>query len=828
MAETLSRLHAYNSETETIIPPIHSAKFREVPSLLNPNRVPFLLCCAALVLRPVATPAQTAAPTHLAAGLDQVFNEGAFWGKQVQLAWENDGNAYTILEPAPAGKDAAKGTKGQPGGSTGMDIVAYDTATGARTVQISAAQLTPAGAKAPLQIWEYSWSADGKKLLVFTNAKKVWREYTRGDYWVYDTALADPAARLIKLGTDELGTDGQGNAAPESSLMFATFSPDATRVAWVRANNIYVEELATKKITQLTTDGSNSSDGSGDIINGTTDWVNEEELFLRNCIRWSPDSQAIAYWQFDQSGVGEYTLINDTDSEYPATFKYKYPQPGTTNSAVRAGIVSINGGATTWIKLPGDPRQNYIAQMDWPGSSDGVLLEYLDRAQKNNQFIFADAKTGEPRVVTVDSDKDWVDTYSMDWAKSAKSTPHTTDDALFLSERDGWRHAWRVDLLSGQPHLVTNFPGDVLEKTAVDQASASFYFLASPDDPVRQYLYRAPLDGSSAPRRITPQDQPGVHTYDIAPNCKWAVHRYGTADRPTRIEIVSLPDHKVIRTLVDNEELAAKIKPYLSSPMEFFKVPVANGITLDGYMIKPPNFDPAKKYPVLTYVYGEPWSATVRDEWQGGFRALFGIIAEEGYIVVSFDNEGTPSPKGREWRKSVAGAIGVLSSAQQAQAIQELAKERPYIDSSRMAIWGHSGGGSSTLNVMFRYPGVYSTGIALAPVADESHYDSIYQERYMGLPAVNVKGYHDGSPINFAEGLQGHLLIIHGSGDDNVHYQGTELLINKLVELGKPFDFMDYPNRTHALSEGKNTSDHVFSLLTRYLEEHVPAGGVPQ
>jgi len=277
---------------------------------------------------------------------------------------------------------------------------------------------------------------------------------------------------------------------------------------------------------------------------------------------------------------------------------------------------------------------------------------------------------------------------------------------------------------------------------------------------------------------------------------------------------------------VDNNDLAAKVQPLLSSRTEFFKVPVDNGVTLDGYMIRPPDFDPNKKYPVLTYVYGEPWVATVRDEWAGGMRAIFGLIAEEGYLVISIDNEGTPSPKGRAWRKSVAGAIGVLSSGQQVQAIQELAKERAYIDTSRMAIWGHSGGGSTTLNVMFRYPGVYSTGIALAPVADESHYDSIYQERYMGLPAVNVKGYHDGSPIDFAQGLQGHLLIVHGSGDDNVHYQGTELLIDKLVELGKPFDFMDYPNRTHALSEGKGTLFHRFSLLIRYVEEHVPAGGV--
>jgi len=770
--------------------------------LVKQKYAALFLCLFSITNYSIAFAADTTPSPNLAKGLDAMFNKGAFWGKGVQLAWEHDGEAYTILEPSADGK--------------GTDIVAYDTATGKRTVQVSSAQLTPADAKASIAIAEYSWSADGKRLLVFTNAKKVWRSYTRGDYWVFDTASATPAGKLIKLGGD----------APESSLMFAAFSPDGSRVAWVRANNIYVEELATRKITQLT------ADGSTDIINGTSDWVNEEELFLRNCIRWSPDSKSIAYWQFDQSNVGEYTLINDTDQEYPVTFKYKYPQPGTTNSAVRVGVVPAAGGPTNWIKLVGDPRQNYVAQMDWAGNSDGVLLEYLNRAQNTNQFIWADAQTGETRVVTEDTDKDWVDVNSMEWVEKGKGSPSVANpalkDALFLSERDGWRRAYRVDLATGQPRLITNFQGDVLEKSAVDQQGGWFYFLASPDDSVRQYLYRSKLDGSSAPERVTPSDQPGTHNYDVAPNAKWAVHRYGTMDRPSRLEIVSLPDHKLIRTLVDNNDVAARVQPVLSSKTEFFKIPVDNGITLDAYMIKPPNFDPKKKYPVVAYVYGEPWIATVRDDWDGYMRILGGLIAEEGYLFISIDNEGTPSPKGREWRKSIYGAIGVLSSAQQTQAIKELAKERNYLDASRMAIWGHSGGGSTTLNVMFRYPGVYSTGVALAPVADESHYDSIYQERYMGMPAVNVKGYHDGSPINFADGLQGHLLIIHGSGDDNVHYQGTELLINKLVELGKPFDFMDYPNRTHNLSEGNGTSFHLFSLLTRYIEEHVPPGAVPQ
>jgi dipeptidyl-peptidase-4 len=726
--------------------------------------------------------------------LDAIFNRHEYGARSVKFAWQKDGAIYTVLE-SPA--------KGQ-----GTDIVSYDSASGKRTVLITAAQLTPAGEAGkpgPLPVDEYTWSPDQKKLLIFTNSKKVWRENTRGDYWVFD----ESARKLSKLG----------GSAPESSLMFATFSPDSTRVAYVRANNLYVEDLAAHNITQLT------ADGSPDVINGTSDWVSEEELRLRNCFRWSPDSQSIAYWQFDQSGVGVYALINDTAAEYPLLMQYKYPQPGTTNSAVRAGIVPVSGGPTRWIKLEGEPREHYIAEMEWAGNSNEVLLEYLDRMQQDDKLMLANAQTGEARLFFEDTDKAWVDQEPITWIKN----PDGKDpDLLWISERDGWRHAYRVDRATGQARVLTNFQADVMSVEGMDAAGGWLYVMASPDDAVRQYLYRARLDGSGSPERVTPHEARGWNTYDIAPNGLFASHTISTFTCPPRIEIVSLPDHKPLRVLEDNHSLAEKSKTILASEPEFFKVKVANGVELDGWMMKPPGFDPARKYPVLTYVYGEPASATVRDEW-GRVRGLFhGLLAREGYLIVSFDNQGTPAPKGREWRSCVQGAVGVLSAAQQGQAIQELARERGYIDTSRMAIWGWSGGGSNTLNVMFRDPGVYSTGIAVAPVADESHYDSIYQERYMGLPQTNKQGYHDGSPINFAQNLKGNLLVVHGSGDDNVHFQGTELLINKLVALGLPFDFMDYPNRTHAISEGEGTSFHLYSLIARYLEEHVPPGARPQ
>jgi len=700
--------------------------------------------------------------------------------------WLDGGNRYTVLEPS------ASNPKGQ-------DLVAYDTATGARTILVPSSKLIPSGSSSPLAIDDYAWSADGSQILIYTNSQKVWRLNTRGDYWVL--RLSD--GKLTELGGD----------APAATMMFAKFSPDGTMVAYVRANNIYVQSLADLSIKQITTDG------SADIINGTTDWVTEEEFELRDAFRWSPDSKFIAYWQFDQSGEGEYTLINDTDSEYPRIFRYKYPHPGGTNAAVRVGVIPAAGGATTWIKLDGDPRNNYIPRMDWVGDSNQIILEYLNRLQNDNKVMLVNAATGQARLLFEDTDKAWVDAMpEFDWL--AGKDGHN-EELLWLSERDGWRHAYLVSRSTGQPRLITNFAADVIEPVLLDSANGYFYFLASPGDLIRQYLYRSRLDGTGAPERVTPADEPGTHRYDVSPNGLWAIHSYSSAARPPRFELLQIQSHKVLRTLAANDDLVRKADAIDPEPVEFAETTVGGGVKLSTFVVKPPNFDPSKKYPMLVFVYGEPAAATVKDRW--GFLP-FKIIAREGYVVVSFDNAGTPQPRGREWRKSIYGAIGVLSSQQQSEAIDSFAKAHPYIDTARMGMWGHSGGGSMTLNMMFRHPGQLVAAVALAPVADEALYDSIYQERYMGLPQQNVKGYHDGSPINFAGGLAGHLLIIHGSGDDNVHFQGTERLINKLVALGKPFDFMDYPNRTHALSEGQGTLLHREVLLMRYFEQYIPPG----
>jgi dipeptidyl-peptidase-4 len=696
------------------------------------------------------------------------------------IAWVDEGEAYTVLEPAKP--------------SEGRDIVRYSTATGAREVVVSAARLIPPGASKPLEILGYEWSKDLNCLLIFTNAKRVWRMNTRGDYWVLDRRKGE----LWQLG-------GQ---IPPSSLMFAKLSPDATHVAYVSGNNLYFQSLATRKIVPLTTDG------SADIANGTSDWLYEEEFYLRSAYRWSPDSKSLAYWQVNSEGVGQYALLNDTEAELPVVRKYPYPQAGTSNPAARIGVAALDGGITKWVALPGAPHEYYIPYMEWKSPGE-VVIERLNRRQNSNVVWLADARTGTAHQILEERDPTWVDVVDpIKWIESGARF-------LWLSERDGWRHVYAVSLEGGRVQLLT--PGDFDVESVLSQDAMWLYFMASPQNPTQRYLFRTPLDHPGNPQRLSPADAPGAHSYNISPNLKWAVHTYSRFDQPPVLDMVGLPDHHVQRSLSDNAALAAKVKPLLDPPVEFFRVDIGEGVQLDGWMIKPPDFDASKRYPILIHVYGEPAGQTVRDGWSKAML-FHRAIAREGYLVASFDNRGTAAPRGRAWRKSIYGSLGPLSSQDQAAALRALAKSRPYVDLNRVAVWGWSGGGTNTLNLLFRYPDLYRVGMAVASVPDQRYYDTAYQERFMGTPQDNPEGYRKGSAINFAEGLKGDLLLVHGSGDDNVHFKGAELLVNRLIALGKPFEFMDYPNRTHALAEGEGTTYHLYSLLARYLLEHLPAG----
>lgn len=752
-----------------------------------------VLALVALVVPATGALAQ-ARPDPALVTVERIYNtrdfRGEFFGP---VRWLDD-STYTAVEPGPEGR--------------GTQLVRIDAGTGARSVLVDVAALTPSGTTTPIEIEDYDWSADKSRLLVFTNTARVWRANTRGDYWVLDLA----AKRLRQLG-------GPAAKQKPSTLQFAKFSPDGRRVAYVRENNLYVEPVAGGPIIALTRDGSKTT------INGTFDWVYEEELGVRDGFRWSPDGTRIAYWQLDATGVRDFLMINNTDSLYSFVIPVQYPKAGTTNSSARIGVVSAAGGPTTWVKVPGDPRNHYLARMDWAANSTELAIQQLNRRQTVNTLWFATANTGAVRQVLVDRDSAWIDIYDDHTGWGPGPSLHWTEDGarfIWVTERDGWRHAWLVDR-NGSMRLVTNGPYDVMRVVRVDMKGGWLYYDASPENGTQMFLWRTRLDGTGAPERLTPAGARGNHSYDVAPGARWAIHSYSSWGTAPVTDLVRLPSHTVARRLVSNDSLRARIGRLAQGEVEFFQVDVGVGQKLDAYLMKPPDFDPTRKYPILFHVYGEPWDLTVRDAYGGGNWLWHLMLTQKGYIVASVDQRGTPSPKGRAWRKAVLNRIGGLRVEEQSAAARIIAR-RPYVDSTRVGVWGWSGGGSSTLHLMFRAPEVYKVGMSVAPVPDVKYYDTIYQERYVGLPQTDSAAYRDASAIHFAEGLRGDLLVVHGTGDDNVHYQGTEALVNRLVALNKQFQMMAYPNRSHGIFEGAGTRTHLYALLTRYLEEHLPAG----
>lgn len=699
------------------------------------------------------------------------------------MSWLKDGEHYSRVEA-----NAEQG---------GTDIVSYRAKDNAREVLIPASLFVDKATGKSVPVRSISWSADNRKVLVYTNTQRVWRYDTRGDYWVLD--LSDKSFRQI------------GKDRPESSLMFAKFSPDASKVAYVSENNIYVEDLASQSVKQLTTDGSET------IVNGTFDWVYEEEFACRDGFRWSPDGQYIAYWQSDTEGTGVFDMINNVDSLYPKILHFPYPKAGTTNSAVKVGYVSVNGGATTWIDIPGDPRNNYIPRMEFIPNSNELFIQQLNRPQNTNKVWIAKIGSSKPEHIFTDEDKAWVDTNDhIRWLK---------DNQYFTweSERSGWRHLYRVSRDGKDIQPITAGDFDYISTVGMDMKKGLVYFIASPDNFTQRYLYSAKLFGKGEVKRESPMDEAGQHSYSMSPTGKWAVHTFSNAVTPPVIDMVSFPGHKSVRMIEDNAEAKAQYQALGLRPKEFVKAK-SGDLMLDVCMIKPANFDPNKKYPVIIEVYGEPAGSTVQDVWSSG-DLWNQYMVNQGYIYVSIENRGANAPRGREWRKCIYGEVGTFACEDQARGIQDLARQYSFIDLSRIGITGWSGGGSQTLNCMFRYPSVFHTGIAIAFVSDQRLYDTIYQERYMNTPQNNPEGYRKGSPITYANGLEGNLLLIHGTGDDNVHYQSCEMLVDKLVEYGKMFSQISYPMRSHGIYERKGTTLHLRKSMAKYWLEHLPAGG---
>ena len=711
------------------------------------------------------------------------------------LKWTPDGNAFYLV------KDGG--------------IVRVDLPDNKETVVVTREELVPAGQGKPLTVRNFSFSDDGKKILLFTNTKRVWRYNTRGDYWVFDL----PGKGLKQVG----------QSRPPSSLLFAKFSPDGARVAYVSERNIYVEGLADGQATLLT-----STNGTRKLINGTFDWVYEEELDCRDGFRWSPDGRHIAYWQIDANKIRDYLMLNTTDSVYPFVVPVEYPVVGEDPSPYKIGVVDVTPGTlsasgtqgpTTWMDIPGDPRQTYLPRMEWAANSSQLILQQLNRKQNDSKILLADIATGKTDQIYEEHDSAFIECkgawqdgvmVGWEWINEGK-------EFCWVTEKDGWRHIYRVSRDGKKETLVTKGNYDVISVSLIDEKGNYVYFIASPDNATQKYLYRTRLDGKGKPERLSPATEPGTHEYDISPNARYAMHTFSNANIEEMQEWVSLPGHVSLARGVD---IAAKVKEGAArKKVAFFSVRTKDGVDMDGWMVKPANFDSTKKYPVLFFVYGEPAAQTVLDQEGAGVNPLYtGDLAADGYIYISLDNRGSPAPKGRQWRKSIYRQIGRLNIRDQAMAATEILKW-PFVDTSRIAVWGWSGGGSSTLNLLFQYPEIYKTGIAIAAVTHQQSYDNIYEERYMGVLPESREDYEKASPMTYAKNLRGNLLYVHGTGDDNVHYQNAELLLNTLIKYNKVFQYMSYPNRSHGIFEGEGTRQHLATLYTDYLRQHCPGGG---
>ncbi|MFC1689443.1 DPP IV N-terminal domain-containing protein [Pseudomonadota bacterium] len=729
---------------------------------------------------------------------EAIYTEWEYQAKRPgTVRWVDEGAAYTALETAPGYEDVVL-EKDDYGDDIKLyeEIVNYDPATQERTVLITLEQLKPKGSDKALVVDDYQWSEDKSKLLIYTNAEYVWREKSRGDYWVLEL----DSGELWQLGGDKTSL---------SRMMFGKFSPDAKHFAWVWKDNIYVQDLANREVKALT------SDASETVINGLFDWAYEEEFSIRDGFKWSPDSQLIAYWQLDTHAAQDFFLINNTDTLYPVVTAIPYPKVGEENSAAKIGVVPIDTGETVWVTLPGVPKDMYVPRMDWADNSEQVLIQQLNRKQDTNRFFYADARSGEITNFMTEQEETYIeDLIDPDWLENS-------EEFIWQSERSGWRHIYKVSRDGKTFTDLTPGEFDVVELTSVDEENGWLYFIASPDHAAQRYLHRSKLDGSGQMEQVTPAKLSGTNSYQVSADSRWAIHTHSSFMQPPLYSLVSLPDHKVHDVLEDNSELAVKIDALAIDGPEFFSVNARDGLRLDGYILRPENFDPSRRYPIINYVYGEPCCQTVLDAWGGARNMWHMLMTQHGFLIASVDNRGTNAPRGRDWRRSVYGGIGILSSRDQSDSLKEICQRWNYVDCERVGIWGHSGGGSMTLNMMFRYPQQYDVGISIAPVPDQRLYDSIYQERYSGLLSEYEEGYQQGSPINFASQLEGKLLVVHGTGDDNVHYQGTERLVNELVKHNRQFDFMSYPNRRHGIVEGEGTSLHLRSMMTHYFIEHL-------
>ncbi len=660
------------------------------------------------------------------------------------------------------------------------NIYRHDVHSGETSLLLHASELEYN--KIPINMSGYHWTHDGKYLLIAGPSSSIWRHSSQAPYY------------LMNVETKKI-TALAGNS---SGLRNVKLSPDGSMVGYVQNHNIYIMNLSSGVITALT------KDGTDNILNGEFDWVYEEEFGLADAWRWSPDSKSIAFWRFDQTRVLEFNLVDET-SYYNNVLKLKYPKVGGENAIVKIGVIDLKKRRTKWIDL-GEDQDIYIPRIFWTNSSSTLGLVRLNRAQNHLDMLMANTKNGRSKIIVSDDDTCYVD------VQHDISFLNNTDEIVFSSESSGYRHAYIYDYAGKLIQQVTRGQWEITEIVGVDEKENWLYFYGKKDSPLEQHIYRVKLDGTNL-TRISPEA--GWHTPLFSPDYKYFIDTYSSVATPAK-SVLNNSDGSHIRVLNDGG-IEGLVKREYVYP-EFLKITSSDGVELNAYLMKPHNFDPNKKYPVLVFGYGGPGSQKVVNKW-GDYRSKWHqYMIQQGYLIFCLDNRGTGG-RGKAFENLAWGDLSKWSIHDQIEGAKYL-QSLPFVDRERLGFWGWSGGGYLTIGLLTRAADYFRVGIAVAPVTDFKTYDTIWTERHMGLLERNAEGYAKSNHNNYAHLLRGKLLIIHGTQDDNVHYQNTLFFVNRCIELNKPVDSFFYPNRNHSI-QGGNTRLHLFTKMTEYITSNL-------
>ncbi|GAB3299515.1 S9 family peptidase [Hymenobacter tenuis] len=701
--------------------------------------------------------------------LEDIWQKGTFQARSVPgFNWMKDGRYYSSLSQG--------------------NLVQNDVTTGQPVKTLVASQdLKLAGQSQPLAVDGYSFNADETKILFSTDTEPIYRRSSKSYFFVYDQGTK----QLVPLSK----TAGK--------QLYATFSPDGKRVAFVRDNNLFVVDLATMQETAVTTDGVQNK-----LINGGTDWVYEEEFEFAQGFQWSPDSRQLAYYTFNEAEVPEYNM-QEWGALYPKDYRYKYPKAGEKNSIVSISTYDVAAGKNTKMDVGPEPDQ-YIPRIIWTQTPNLLSIRRMNRLQNKLEILHADAATGKTKVVLTDTDPAYVEVNDdLRYLAGGK-------EFLFSSEKDGYRHLYLYNMNGKLVRQLTKGPWEITSIDGFDEKKGLVYFTSTEASPLQRHLYRIDLKGKGKTRLS--EAGPGNDAVNMSADTRYFLNYHSEAGQPQVVSLRNGQDGKLVKVLEDNAKLRQKLTEYNLGKLEFINFKTAEGVELNASVLKPANFDASKKYPVLMYVYGGPGSQTVKDDVGGGIAFTnylwHQLLAEQGYIVVSVDNRGTGA-RGAAFKKSTYANLGKLETIDQAESAKYLAT-LPYVDKSRIGIWGWSFGGYMTALALTKNADVFKMGISVAPVTNWRYYDSVYTERFLKTPQENPQGYDDNSPVQYADKLKGKLLLVHGTGDDNVHFQNAVAFTDAMIKANKDYQTLYYPNRNHGIYGG-NTRLHLYRQMTDFV-----------